>query len=494
MPGIELSIDFYDEDTAAVRVSSSATHDQERQLELLLFCLFAARQLVNLGDEVSWQLDEALKAVDSSPDRLLELADQGLGSLSIVPHPGDAGNKRFAASLSCGPSFDLGPFNPADEGEEIWIGRARDWAISFEMAPHGFGLLGRGVNYYAPTSVLVLLTDLAQRRQDDIDFIERLAYSASEIAHHGFTITNQVPMATFVAQMCWSGKFCPECEKAVDRALERCPDCGHNFYGLSGADEVDEEDLKRETTDGAHAGLGDPLLLEDSYSKLRLEITPLELRDPAYPDDEEPEDGHRFVALRTKVRNRTRRPTDEISTIDAALVDQRGRRYEPEPVVLPPDFDEIESLDAGESASGWLVFSLPRSALPSAFRYQAGIGETGEWELARETEATVGVGQAATALEPENEAAKSARAMQILLLIETGQLASPRIKSLWKELNRALEDKEKAERKAQRRGSLADAMFDPDSDYSRASARHSALYEAIVAEGERALAEHGWAL
>ena len=95
MPGIELSIDFYDEDTAAVRVSSSATHDQERQLELLLFCLFAARQLVNLGDEVSWQLDEALKAVDSSPDRLLELADQGLGSLSIVPHPGDAGVERL---------------------------------------------------------------------------------------------------------------------------------------------------------------------------------------------------------------------------------------------------------------------------------------------------------------------------------------------------------------------------------------------------------------
>lgn len=490
MPGIELAIDFYDEDTAAVLVSSSASGDQERQLELLLFCLFAGRQIVNLGEKISWQLDEALKAVDSSPDRLLELADEGLGSLSIVPHPSYAGGKRFTASVTCSPGFDLGSFEPEDEGEEVWIGRAREWAISFEMAPHGFGRLGRGVNYYAPTSVLVLLTDLARRRQGDIAFIERLAYTATETAFHGLTVTNQVPMATFIAQMCWSGKLCPDCEKAVDRALERCPDCGYDFSAGADTGESDEEEPKRETKDGERAGLGDPLLLEDEYSKLRLEVTPLELRDPAYPDDEEPEVGHRFVALRVKVRNRTRRATDEISTIDAGLRDHRGRRHEPEPVTIAPDFDEIESLDAGESTSGWLVFSLPRSARPVAFRYQAGIGESGEWDLAPRSEDAIEAGHGVGTALPESEvAAQSARAMQILLLIETGQLSSPRIKSLWQELNRALEDKENAERKATKRGSLADAMFDPDSDYSRASGRHAALYEAIVVEGERALAE-----
>jgi len=361
------------------------------------------------------------------------------------------------------------------------------------MAPHGFGLLGRGVNYYAPTSVLVLVTDLTRRRRDEIEFIERLAYAATETAFHGLTVTNQVPMATFIAQMCWSGKLCPECEKAVDRALDRCPDCGYDFTGRAGErDESDEEEPKRETKDGEQAGLGDSLVIEDGYSKLRLEVTPFELRDPAYPDDEEPEDGHRFVALRVKVRNRTRRATDEISAIDASLRDHRGHRHEPEPVTIAPEFDEIESLDAGESASGWLVFSLPRSARPVAFRYHVGIGESGEWDLATRSddavEAEPGIG---AALPTGEVAARGARAMQILLLIETGALSSPRITSLWKELNRALRDKEQAERQATKRGSLADAMLDPDSDYSRASARHSALYDAIVAEGECALAAEG---
>ena len=372
MPIIELAIDFFSEDSAEVLVTPAVDDDLQRQLELLLFCLYVARQSVNLGWPAAGAVDQALLPIASSPDRLLELADDGLGGLAVRPHSGAKG-KGFIALLSCGPGFDFGSLDQIPDDEAAWLQTAQALGVNFSFSSHGFGVLGRGVNYYAPASVLVVLTELARRRRDEPEFLDRLAYAATELAHHLFTVANQLSMATFIAQFCWNGRFCHKCEKPFDRTLTRCPDCGEGYDP--------DENPETRTSAGNAAGRGDPLVLVDEYSKLRLEVTPLELRDGVRLADDEPAAGHRFVGVKLKVRNRTRRETDEVSSLDVELADDRGRRYEPEIYSLQPDFEDIASLSAGESTSGWLVFSLPRTAHAARLRYQVGIGDTGVWRL-----------------------------------------------------------------------------------------------------------------
>jgi hypothetical protein len=80
-----------------------------------------------------------------------------------------------------------------------------------------------------------------------------------------------------------------------------------------------------------------------------------------------------------------------------------------------------------------------------------------------------------------------ARRMRLLALVETGELSSPRLLELWRDLNVALADKTAAEQRAIDAGELGDAFIDPNSEWARAGTRHAALYEALIAEAELAL-------
>lgn len=77
-----------------------------------------------------------------------------------------------------------------------------------------------------------------------------------------------------------------------------------------------------------------------------------------------------------------------------------------------------------------------------------------------------------------------AKRMQLLALVESGELSSPRLLELWRDLNVALADKQAAEQRAVDGDGFGEAFTNPDSDYARASARHAALYAAVAAEAE----------
>lgn len=74
--------------------------------------------------------------------------------------------------------------------------------------------------------------------------------------------------------------------------------------------------------------------------------------------------------------------------------------------------------------------------------------------------------------------------MQLLALVESGELSSPRLLELWRDLNVALADKKAAEQRAIDGEGFGEAFSNPDSDYARASSRHAALYAAVAAEAE----------
>ena len=80
-----------------------------------------------------------------------------------------------------------------------------------------------------------------------------------------------------------------------------------------------------------------------------------------------------------------------------------------------------------------------------------------------------------------------ARRVRLLARVEAGELSSPRLLELWRDLNVALADKKVAEQRATDSGELGDAFIDPNSEWARASTRHAALYEALIAEAELAL-------
>jgi hypothetical protein len=74
--------------------------------------------------------------------------------------------------------------------------------------------------------------------------------------------------------------------------------------------------------------------------------------------------------------------------------------------------------------------------------------------------------------------------MKLLALVESGELSSPRLLELWRDVNVALADKQAAEQRARDGDKLGEVLMDPDSDYARASSRHSALLAAVIAEAE----------
>lgn len=114
-----------------------------------------------------------------------------------------------------------------------------------------------------------------------------------------------------------------------------------------------------------------------------MDITPLELADPASPRDWSDED-LRPVAVRVKVRNLGEDTLDLLSVVDAQLIDLYGRRYDAHPSAeMQPSFDDIEDLDPGETVRAWIVFGLPSGARPAVFTYQPFAGETGVWAFAR---------------------------------------------------------------------------------------------------------------
>jgi len=163
---MKVEIHFHQKDKASVFLESNATGDDQRRNELLFFSCFAARQLVNVADDM--QLASSLaKALSMFELPLAPLDDDfkpfigfvlttAPNGAKLVDYRGIPGRKLFEAEIRIVPPS----------------------SFSFTLQNKGFGSLLRGINYYAKDSVLLLLKYLARRRIEDGDYL----YNLSKVA------------------------------------------------------------------------------------------------------------------------------------------------------------------------------------------------------------------------------------------------------------------------------------------------------------------------
>jgi hypothetical protein len=225
-----LEIRFHADDEASLRLQSTAQGDAEKQAEIVLFCLYAARAIANLRQTDSARmLTEALVG-------LVDASDEDLAAFAAGDGP--ATSDVDAIRVTFLEQGEAAPNERMFQATVRFLGNEPNPRIVFTMKPRGFGLLGKSVDYYAPGSVLVLLYSLLKRRADDVAFMRRLGTSAGAIgrlaATDKYAFGNQMDVAVAAADVGWRAVGLHDNGKATYASLE-CPACG-NTGSLSPVD------------------------------------------------------------------------------------------------------------------------------------------------------------------------------------------------------------------------------------------------------------------
>lgn len=152
---IGAEIEFLSEEEACVSLYRNASDQfDEKECELFLVILTILRTITNFGNDAvsEIKLGELLSHQMVSYRNSIEdiVRDNSEGRIKLLKdHPGFEPKKSFSVHLDY-PRLD------------------------FEYKMHGFGLFGKGVGYYAPMAVNLLIKKIAETRFDDKDFIKLL--------------------------------------------------------------------------------------------------------------------------------------------------------------------------------------------------------------------------------------------------------------------------------------------------------------------------------
>jgi hypothetical protein len=224
--GMNLEIWFRQQNEVTVFLESSIPDtDEEQFYETSLFALYAARQIANLRAEGA-SLAFVLQTTDTSNP--LAQALERLDEVRVSSPGGPGGRKGFTCELR------------------------PDKRAFFKLNAHGFGMMGRGVGYYAPTSTLALLYWLLERRKDDATYQRALAATAENLGILGMrgqiTVTSQAPLAMQAASAAWGEAMeqtsLPDDFELSEAAREACEANDINFAALaSGASARLQESL-----------------------------------------------------------------------------------------------------------------------------------------------------------------------------------------------------------------------------------------------------------
>jgi hypothetical protein len=148
-PVIQAEVHFHQQEQASVFSQSNLADPwNERLAEIGLFSFYCLRMFSNLGVN---ETSDALASMLQDPEAAIE-------NIVVEAYPGHPGRYSFLTTLAF------------DEGFQFLLpmaGQAR-----FDFKPKGFGFLARGVGYYGPVSVLVLLRYLAEKRDSDQVYLE----------------------------------------------------------------------------------------------------------------------------------------------------------------------------------------------------------------------------------------------------------------------------------------------------------------------------------
>lgn len=183
---MNLEIWFPQQNEVTVFLESSIVDpDEEQSVESCLFTLYAARQIANLNGSERMTLAQFLYDTDTSDP--LAQTDQRLGGVRVSSPVSRGGRKGFTVEMR------------------------PDKRMFFKLNPHGFGMLGKGIGYYAPTSTMALLYWLLKRREDDPTYQRALSAAAENIGIAGLqgmiTVASQATIAMQAASAAWGEAF-----------------------------------------------------------------------------------------------------------------------------------------------------------------------------------------------------------------------------------------------------------------------------------------------
>jgi len=205
--GIHLQVEFYSKDEAAIHIESRTSANELLFSEVLLFCSFALRQLHNLGRK---------HPVTHSLATVLASTQDARTPLTLFVGPPDFSFRHSIFSLKDEPPDPLKNHVSVDEiklvpfkerlGEKRFVAALgfRSKRALLRVHPKGFGRLGRGLNYYAPLSVGLLLRHLAFLDSRGPDYVRALALAA-RLCGEGFlvgkvTVASQPVLAFEIAE------------------------------------------------------------------------------------------------------------------------------------------------------------------------------------------------------------------------------------------------------------------------------------------------------
>lgn len=169
-----LEIWFPSTDEVSVFIETAAPNAQAREIvEIGLFAAFATRQIVNLRNDQFAQLLASALAELEHPDSREDVPDQ-VGDTRLIPPTPGRGRKGFEATF-----------------------KNRNGLPLINLKPRGFGMMARGVGFYAPTATLALLLHLLRRHSLEARFV--LVETARSIGRlallDGIGITSQAQIA-----------------------------------------------------------------------------------------------------------------------------------------------------------------------------------------------------------------------------------------------------------------------------------------------------------
>jgi len=179
-----LEIHFYQQDEVAVFFENNALGEDESFAELLTYALFTARTLVNLNNNPQGiGLIAVLEKIFQDPD---EFFRSELGSMpKIVDYRSNEGRKSLIVTTDYDKNTNR---------------------VKFWLKTKGFGLLGRGLNYYSPIAVTTLFRYLINRRKEDREFLVSMVSISSTLGTlmygGNLKMTEQHNVALKIAQSC----------------------------------------------------------------------------------------------------------------------------------------------------------------------------------------------------------------------------------------------------------------------------------------------------
>lgn len=176
----KLELNFFGEKEASISLENSTEGREEKFGDILMFCCFAIRTIVNFGNNPA--AGKLVAGLDLAKEEIVKKKITVICNIDVVKNGNSEGDKGFVADLLC-----------ADE------------SFRFVYDTKGFGFFAKGMDYYAPSAVFLLLQYLSEKHHGDKEFVQALKTSIEAIreAHYGqqLQIASQNRVALTLAMM-----------------------------------------------------------------------------------------------------------------------------------------------------------------------------------------------------------------------------------------------------------------------------------------------------